>query len=215
MTPFELMYGTQPKGIPTIMEETNIESTEQRIEQLDQARKEAIAAHKTAMERMENKIRSTFKPFVIGQQVWLEAKNLRLSFKSQKIAPKRLGPYPITRVISPLDYELKLPDSWKIHNVFHATLLSPYTETDVHGPNEEPPAPDLIDGEEEYEIEGILNHRTKKGRTSYFVKWKGYEHEENSWMTQEELAPHALELLNDYRRENGMTLIQSPKKKNA
>lgn len=71
-TPFELMYGTQPIPIPTIMEETNLESTEQKIEQLDHARKEAIAAHKLAAERMERRINSHFKPFTLGQKVWLE-----------------------------------------------------------------------------------------------------------------------------------------------
>ena len=44
------MYGTKPHGIPTIMEESNITSTEERIETIDQARKEAIVAHKLAME---------------------------------------------------------------------------------------------------------------------------------------------------------------------
>jgi transposase InsO family protein len=202
MTPFELMYGTKPHGIPSIIEESNIESTEQRIESLDHARKEAIAAHNIAKERMEQRIKSTFKPFVIGQKVWLEARNLKLPFKSGKIAPKRVGPYPITRVISPLDYELRLPDSWRIHNVFHAVLLTPYLENDIHGPNDETPSPDLIEGNEEYEVEGIINHRTKNGQDQFYIKWKDYNHEENSWMTEDDLAPHSLELLNDYRKEN-------------
>ena len=32
-------------------------------------------------------------------------------------------------------YQLKLPESWKIHKVFHATLLCPYKENKVYGEN--------------------------------------------------------------------------------
>jgi hypothetical protein len=48
---------------------------------------------------------------------------------------------------------------WRIHPVFHTTLLSPYRENDVHGLNFINPPPDLVDGEEEQEIEAIVSHR--------------------------------------------------------
>jgi len=56
-------------------------------------------------------------------------------------------------------YQLQLPPSWKIHPVFHTSLLSPYSETPLHGPNFSQPPPDLIDGEAEYEVELIRSHR--------------------------------------------------------
>ena len=38
------------------------------------------------------------------------------------------------------------------------------------------------DGGEVYEVEKILEKRTKKGKTEYLIKWKGYEDEaENTW----------------------------------
>ena len=57
------------------------------------------------------------------------------------------------------------------------------------------------DGEEEYEVEGILNHRIRNRTTEYYVKWKGYDHEENSWEPEANLRPHAEELLNEYRKD--------------
>ena len=36
------------------------------------------------------------------------------------------------------------PPQWKIHDVFHIDLLTPYHETDVHGVNFTQPPPDLV-----------------------------------------------------------------------
>jgi hypothetical protein len=94
-----------------------------------------------------------------GAQVWLEAVNLKIKHQKTKLAPKQYGPFTMEREISPIAYQLQLPVSWGIHNVFHASLLSPYYETDAHGPNFSCPPPDLIDGEEEYEVERIISHQ--------------------------------------------------------
>ena len=73
--------------------------------------------------------------------------------------PKREGSFRITEVLNPLTYRLQLPASWRIHNVFHATLLKPYKENETYGQNFLEPPPELVEGEEVYEIETILNHR--------------------------------------------------------
>jgi hypothetical protein len=45
-----------------------------------------------------------------------------------------------------------------IHDVFHASLLSPYHKSVEHGPNYSRPLPDLLEVEEEYKVECIINH---------------------------------------------------------
>jgi hypothetical protein len=70
----------------------------------------------------------------------------------KKITPKREGPFEIDEVLGPVTYRLKLPESWKIHNVFHATLLRPYIENEVYGNNYPRPLPELLEGEEVYEV---------------------------------------------------------------
>jgi hypothetical protein len=66
-----------------------------------------------------------FHPLVIGQRVWLEGMNLKTSRPTKKFAPKHYSPFPITDVISLVIYHLTLPPSWKIHTVFHVSLLTP------------------------------------------------------------------------------------------
>ena len=135
-----------------------------------------------------------------GQQVWLEAKNISLTYGSSKLAPRRHGPFKIIRVISPVAYELKLPEHWKIHPVFHASLLTPYIETTMHSSNFLRPPPEIVDGQEEYEVEEILSHRTfgRQKQLQYLVKWKGYPSSDNTWEPAGNL--HADELIQKYRQ---------------
>jgi hypothetical protein len=100
-----------------------------------------------------------FHPFIMGQKVWLEGTNLKTSHPTKKLTPKRYRPFPITDVISPVVYHLTLPPSWKIHNVFHVLLLTPYKETEEHGPNFAEPPPELIEEHEEYKVEQVLASR--------------------------------------------------------
>jgi hypothetical protein len=64
-------------------------------------------------------------------------------------------------VLRPVTYQLKLPEFWQIHKVFHATLLCPYQENEVYGENYIRPPPDIEEGEEVYEVEQILKHRKR------------------------------------------------------
>ena len=83
-------------------------------------------------------------------------------------------------------FKLELPEQWKqkhLHPMFHASLLSPYKEMEEHGLNFLEPPPDIIEGEEEYEVEQVLDLRRsrKKKQLQYLLKWKGYSEAHNSW----------------------------------
>jgi hypothetical protein len=100
--------------------------------------------------------RKAYQPFKEGDKVWLEGRNLHMSHPFPKLAPKRYGPFLVEQVINPVVFKLKLPEQWKqkcLHPVFHASLLTPYKETEEHGANFLEPPPDVIEGEEEYEVE--------------------------------------------------------------
>ena len=113
--------------------------------------------------------------------VWLEGHNLKTDQPSVKLAAKRYGPFPVEQVLSPITYQLTLPGQWKIHPIFHVNLLTPYKETAFHGPNYMRPPLDLIDNEEEYEVEQILDLRIQgcNCKVQYLVKWVGYPDSDN------------------------------------
>jgi len=131
MSPNEALLGYHPRLFPAQPTPTNNESAKKRISTLHQKRAQATAA-------INHAAKTPLTPkdaFKLNDQVWLESKHLALPHQSKKLAPKRVGPFHITKVISPVAFRLDLPSSWRIHDVFHASLLMPYRETAAYGPN--------------------------------------------------------------------------------
>jgi hypothetical protein len=59
----------------------------------------------------------------------------------------------------------------------------------MHGPNFTQPTPELINGEEEYSVEKILDsrHFGKRRRLQYLVKWEGYPDSDNMWVNKDDV----------------------------
>ena len=140
-----------------------------------------------------------------GDWVWLEAKNLTLPYTSAKLAPKHHGPFRITKEISPVAYQLKLPRAWTIHYVFHSSLLTPYKETQEHGAQFQCPPLELIDNEEEYEVEDIINHRYhgKQSQLQYLICWKGYSAADDTWEPADQV--HTDQLVKKYHSKHELS----------
>ena len=130
--------------------------------------------------------------------MWLDSWNLKMLYH-KKMAPKREGPFEITDVLGPLTYRLDLPETWKIHNVFHASLLQRYKENEVYGTNYERPLAELDhEGQEVYNVETILKHRKRGHGYQYYVKWEGYPITEVSWEPEGSFSNDS-DLLNQYK----------------
>jgi len=158
-TPFDLLIGYTPQ-IHQPTRKTDIPSIQQRITKIEEARKAAQEAQRKAQESWI-KDHPHYAPFTIGSKVWLEGTNLRLPANATtKLAPRRYGPFTVAAQVSKVTYQLRLPLTWKIHNIFHASLLTPYKETDQHRPNFIEPPLEIVEGEEEWEIEKILKERS-------------------------------------------------------
>ncbi|ESK82581.1 hypothetical protein Moror_3668 [Moniliophthora roreri MCA 2997] len=176
--------GYHPQPLPTVFEKTTIPLVEKRVTELKKLREETSALLDIAARRVKERSGRDIDKFEKSQKVWLEGKNLSLEYLSPKLSPK-----------------LKLPFQWRIHPVFHASLLSPYKETDVHGPNFLEPLPDIIEGQEEYKVEAIIGHQLKKKNQppkEYLVSWKGYDSLHNQWLKPAGLK-HSMELYLDYK----------------
>ena len=190
------MHGEAPLAILTSFKNTKFPSVAKKIKNLVTSWEEALAAHELAQSQMAEQIRSNFTPFKEGQMVWLDTRHLKMNYH-QEMAPKREGPFEIEEVLELVTYQLKLPEAWKIHKVFHATLLCPYKENEVYGENYPQSLPDIKNGEEVYEVEQILKHRRRGQGYEYLVKWAGYPITEASWEPKSSFTGTA-EILQEY-----------------
>ena len=109
-----------------------------------------------------------------------------------------MGPFAVVQAVGLVAYKLDLPANLKIHDVFHVSLLKPYS---WDGRTQPPPPTIYEDGIPEYEVERILDHRdVKRGRTKrreFLVSWQGYGPEHNSWEPEYNLT-RSKEAVQDY-----------------
>jgi hypothetical protein len=164
--PNELLVGWEPPLSAEQRSEMKNQMAEEYLTNL--CRNRLMAIHTLNKTAYKTDIPSN--RWTIGQLIWLEGKNLPLPYGMAKLAPRRHGPFKITKIISPVVIRLKLLAQWNIHPVFHTSLITPYTETPSHRPSFTRPPLDLIDGEEEYEVEQIHSHRTwgRRKNLQYF-----------------------------------------------
>ena len=123
---------------------------------------------------------------------------LKNDISQEKMAPKREGPFEILDVLGPVTYQLKLPLSWKIHNVFHTTLLRPYKENNIYGQNFPEPPPEILNEEEVYNMETILKHRQQGNKYQFLIKWEGYPISEATWEPEDSFSDDG-DILTQYK----------------
>jgi hypothetical protein len=173
---------------------------------LQQARENLLVAQ-NRQQRYANEHRRE-KVFAEGDMVLLSTANLRNENRAPKLSPKYVGPFPISRVVSAVAYELALPATMKIHPVFHISKLREYKDGSQQFPDREqeqqsrPVSEEVIDGEEAWEVEQVVDKRERRrgrGRpvVEYLVRWKGYPDWEKTWEPERNLRT-ATEAVEEY-----------------
>jgi len=80
-----------------------------------------------------------------------------------------VGPYKVKGIVSTNAIELELPSSIKIHLVVNISQVQLY-RPQMKEQRKTPPKPVIIEGEEEFEIEKILNKRIVRGKKKFLVQ---------------------------------------------
>lgn len=203
-SPFELIMGYTPPAFLSDEIPSNIPSIQEKTKFLEHVRQAASEAHEQVRLKMAARQSRPWTPFKVGDKVWLDNRNIPVPYTSRKLNQRREGPFTILKRLSNTTYELQLPQKWKIHNRFHASLLTPVEENETYGPLHPNPPPDLVNGEEEYEVEAIVRHRRRRHHVEYCVRWKGYGPTEDSWEPEENLE-NATDILQEYKRTHGLS----------
>ena len=86
----------------------------------------------------------------------LNGKNMRSKRPSKKLNPKLYGPFKVLEKQGARAYKLLIPDRWKIHPVFHVSLLEPYRISIRPARAQPPRAPEEVEGDLEWEVERVV-----------------------------------------------------------
>jgi len=150
------------------------------------------------MKKQFNRKRRNPQGLKVGDNVWLENKNIHSNRPLKKLDQKRYELFRISKNISLGAFQLELLERWIIHNIFNKDLLTRCNEPQFKGQHVEPaPPPTIINKKEEYEVKEVWKHRKRDREAQYLVHWKGYRDEHDQWIIESGL-PHVKEAIEDY-----------------
>jgi len=178
-----------------------------RGKKMRKIQEEAKAELRKAQEEMKKFVdrkRGKGKEYKVEDLVLLSMKDLKWQMKGrrlEKLTEHFIGPYKIKGIVFSNAIELELPKTIKIHSVVNVSRIRLY-KPQVEGQKKVPPKLVIIEREEEFKVERILNKRVVWGKEKFLVRWKGYTAEEDTWESRENLE-NVKELVEEFEREYG------------
>ena len=141
--------GFEPQQNPSGLEMVN-EFTG-RMKSATKEAKSAICKAQKDMVQYYNRRRSLTLVFKPGDQVYLDASDIKTTCPSPKLSHRRLGPFKVERQVGPSAYRLKLSHGMRLlYPVFNVVKLSATLEDPIPGRKPQAlPLPIVINGEPE------------------------------------------------------------------
>jgi len=202
---FEANYGLSPRMGFEGRRGKRFEAAGEFTERMRQVQEEVKAALGKAQEEMRkytDRKKREGAEFKIGDLVLLSTKELKWHMKgrrSEKLTEQFVRPYKVKSIISANIVELQLPPTVHIHPVVNVSKLQMY-KSQIEGQKATKPAPVIVEGEEEFEVEKILNKRKIREKEKFLVRWKGYTVKADTWEDRGNLK-NAGKLVEEFERE--------------
>ncbi|XP_059068178.1 uncharacterized protein LOC131858748 [Cryptomeria japonica] len=131
------------------------------------------------------------RSFEVGDMVYLRLQPYRQSNPkksgAEKLKPRFYRPFQVIRKVGVVAYELELPSSSKVHNVFHVSRLKKALGHNVIASSQLPPLDE--EGQLILILEEIIDSRERSLRRrtikEYLVRWKNLPLEDATWENKE------------------------------
>jgi hypothetical protein len=167
--------------------------------------KECLVESQALQKRNYNKGRIV-PDIEVGDKILLNLKSLRLTEPGESLGKKLIqlydGPFEVTEKLSNLSYRVKLPSSYRIHNVLNIAHLEKYHEsTSEWGARVKREAKREALAETEWEVDRIVGEKYRRKGTRrvpyYRVRYTGYGPEQDEWIPRSWLR-NAPDILKDW-----------------
>ncbi|KAK3535067.1 hypothetical protein QTP70_003034 [Hemibagrus guttatus] len=171
LTPFQCVLGYQPSLFPWDGEPSDVPAVDYWFRESERVWDSAHLQLQRALRRRRmtaDHRRSQVPEYQPGQNVWLSTRDIKICLPCRKLSPRFIGLFTIIRQINLFMYHLQLPPKYKIHPIFHVSLLKPHHSSVLPstepGEATEPPLPLIMDKGSAYLVRDILNSQRCGGR---------------------------------------------------
>ena len=168
----------------------------------EQMNKTLIFAHEALiktwkqMMNQANKHRKKIN-YKIESRMFLNEWNIITAKLFKKLNDKMLNSFQIINFVDSF-YKLKLFKTMHIHDVFHSELLRLIVNDFLPDQKNESSKSIVINDEDEWEIDDILNFQWYWRRLQYRVKWKSYDNDLNWYNVDDNEFMNAQEMIDDF-----------------
>ena len=136
-----------------------VEKFVEKIKEIQEEAKAVLRKVQEDMRKYTDRKRLDVDEYKVGDLVILNTKDLKYQMvrrRTEKLTERFVGSYRVKKIVSSNVVKLELPSTVKIHLVVNVSRIHRYIGQ-VEGQRKEQPAPVIIKGEEEWEVERILN----------------------------------------------------------
>ncbi len=158
--------------------------------------REALIKTQEQMMNQANKHRKKIN-YKIKSKMFLNEWNIVTARLFKKLNDKMLDSFQITDFVDSF-YKLKLSETMHIHDVFHSELLRSVVDDSLSDQKNESSKSIVINDEDEWKIDDILNFRRYRRRLQYRVKWKSYDNDLNWYNADDDEFMNAQEMIDEF-----------------
>ncbi|KAJ9536303.1 hypothetical protein OSB04_un000512 [Centaurea solstitialis] len=192
-TPFRILYGRDsPHLVYYGSQRTSLGTVEEYLEERDvvlRDLKEYLMRAQQLMKANADKRRKD-EEFTVGERLFLKLQPYRQHSVArrvnEKLSPRYFGPFEVLKRIGRVAYRLKLPDSSKIHDVFHVSQLKKAIGNHLALPSL--PATLTADMEVLLQPERVEGVREGTSGREVLIRWKDLPTYEATWERFEDMV---------------------------
>ena len=196
-SPFFLNYGQHPHTPATLLSEepSSSLSLEEDAKEFVERMREVLQAASASMQRAQDNAKRHYDqrridhPFKVGDLVFVEGHALPTERRGSKLSSLRQGPFKIVQQINPVAFRLDTPATWRVHNVFHASFLTPHTP------------------HRELEPERVLDARVHRRRKQLLIRYRDSTQHQDAWVDEDSLKSSHPRLYLDFLRKAAASLM--------
>ncbi len=157
---------------------------------------EALVKTREQIMNQANKHRKKIN-YKIESKMFLNERNIITARLFKKLNDKMLDSFQIIDFVDSF-YKLKLLETMCIHDVFYSELLCLVVNDSLSDQKNEFSKSIVVNDEDEWEIDNILNSRWYQRRLQYWIKWKNYDNDLNWYNADDDEFMNAQEMIDDF-----------------